>query len=389
VDVAGKKEILFQKVIPLKGNHVEFIAQDRLGNKTIAEIGLDELAMSSQPLLIADAGSSAKYLALVSGQKARAMPLIKIKDWADSQTVFLDMVYIEGQAVDNDNIVFLSINNEEILPRNGKRIYFSHLVFLDEGKNTITIKAQDAKGNNVEKKIEITRVVPQAFQFKERMSVSILPFVQNNAMSQISKAFQSQFTDALVNRDRFNVVERELLDAVLQEQKLSQTDLIDRKTAIKVGNLIAAHAIVTGDIIETKLGREIIARVIDTETGRILAAKDVYSENKSVRGMDFLSEAMAVRLHNEFPVLNGIVIKIQEKKLFIDLGANQIKNERRLIVYRETKPIKHPVTGKLLGSDKVIIGKIRVAQVNADFSKADISGDCQQEIHTLDGVITQ
>ena len=71
------------------------------------------------------------------------------------------------------------------------------------------------------------------------------------------------------------MVERNLLEAILREQQMSRTGIVDRKTALKVGRLVAAQAIVAGSIIETRNGIEIVSRMIDTETSEILATQDV------------------------------------------------------------------------------------------------------------------
>ena len=62
---------------------------------------------------------------------------------------------------------------------------------------------------------------------------------------------------------------------------------------------------------------------------------------------------------------------------------------RRLIIYRE-EPIKHPATGKILGSDANIVGHAKVTQVMPDMSKAEIlNSKTTETINSLDKVITE
>jgi TolB-like protein len=222
----------------------------------------------------------------------------------------------------------------------------------------------------------------------ERLSITAFPFEQKGEVSKASLAFQDNLIDALVQRNRFQVIERDRLDIILQEQKLSRTKLFDQSTALKLGKLIAAQAIVTGSIIETHTGIEVVARMIDTETSEILATEDVYGEIKDLPALRILAEGMAIKFHREFPLVDGLVVEQKKGDIFTDLGENKIKLRRRLIVYRE-EPIKHPMTGKMLGADNEILGHARVTQVMPEMSKAELVDIRPKAVKPLDRVITE
>lgn len=322
--------------------------------------------------------------------KIRNPPRISLKGWADSdsETVYMDKVYLDGHAADEGTIVSLTLNQKPIMRRKGKRIFFNQVVRLKKGKNTITIEAKDDAGNVATRELFVTRHIPKALQLAERLSMTVLPFGQKGAVSDASLSFQDNLTDALVNRNRFRLIERDKLDLILQEQKLSRSRLIDKKTALKLGKLVAAQTIVTGNIIESGIGIEIVGRVIDTETSEILASEDVYDEVKDLQGLRTLAEGMAIRIHRKFPLLSGTVIKQKGKWIFIDIGDDKIGLQGRLIVYRE-EPIKHPVTGKLLGADNEILGRARVVQVMPGMSKAEMLDGRAASVKPLDKVISE
>jgi hypothetical protein len=79
-------------------------------------------------------------------------------------------------------------------------------------------------------------------------------------------------TAALVQNNQFDVKERLSLDQVLSEQAMSQTGLIDPKTAAKVGSIYGVEAIITGSVVrlDERLPIYISVRMIDTTTGTIL-----------------------------------------------------------------------------------------------------------------------
>lgn len=116
--------------------------------------------------------------------------------------------------------------------------------------------------------------------------------------------------------------------------------------------------------------------------------EDVYDEVKDLRALKTLSEGMAVKFHQEFPLLGGVVIHQKGKYIFTDLGTDKIKVQRRLIVYRE-EAFTDPATGKVLGADNVILGRARVTQVMPKMSKAEILSDKDVLVKRLDKVITE
>ena len=184
------------------------------------------------------------------------------------------------------------------------------------------------------------------------------------------------------------MIERDKLDLILNEQKLSRTELIDKSTALRLGKLVAAESIVTGSIIETRTGIEIVGRMIDTETSEILDTEDVYDESKDLQAQKDLAEGMAIKFHREFPLIGGVVIQQKGGYIFTDLGGDKVKPQRRLLVYRE-EPIKHPVTGKVLGTDNEIIGCAKVTQVLEEMSKAELVKGDPGDVKRLYKVITE
>jgi TolB-like protein/tetratricopeptide (TPR) repeat protein len=383
-------EVPFTARFKITEESLEMVASDRLDNKTSAIIPLEEIAFSRGPVMLACADQETRYdlLAGLFSSKDARPPIIRLKGWTDSQTVYLEKGYIEGSVSDESRIESLLINEIPICCHNGRHVFFSYMADLKEGENTLTIQARDEAGNMAIKKITIISKIPKALQLSERLSLTVFPFEQGGGGSIASFNFQHNLIDALVNRNRFRVIERDKLDEILQEQKLSRTKLFDESTALRLGRLIAAKSIIAGSIIETRTGIEIVARMIDTETSDILASEDVYGEIKDVPALISLAEGMAVKFHKDFPLVDGLIIKCKEKEIVTDLGQDVIKLYRRLIVYREEE-IKHPLTNRILGADNKIIGRARITQVMPNMSQAELVECKSQVINRLDKVITE
>ncbi len=390
VMVQEEAEVFFTKKILTDKSELELNARDRLGNQTLARIPLapPRASKTAAPIMLASVTSDmdGSLLASLFGPKDTLPPNIKLKGWTDTQTVFLEKIYIEGKISDESKIVRLAVNQTPVLRREGRYVFFGHLAELEEGKNNILIRATDEAGNMAEKKISVIRKIPKALQLEERLSLTVLPFEQSGDVSDFSVSFQDTLIHALVGQNRFRVIERDKLDVILQEQKLSRTKLIDRDTALNLGKLIAARSVITGNIIETRSGIEIVARLIDTEPSVILSTADVYDEVKDLVALKTLSQGMAVKIHQDFPLLDGVVIRQKGDHIFIDIGGDMVKMQRRFIVYDE-EPIQHPVNGKILGTDNVIKGHARITQVMPELSKAKILDGMQIEL--MDKVIAE
>ena len=180
----------------------------------------------------------------------------------------------------------------------------------------------------------------------------------------------------------------EKLDVILQEQKLSSTQLIDTPTAVRLGRLAAAHTMVAGTMVATRTGTEVIGRVIDSETAEILATVDVYSETHSLSGYRDMGQSLALKIHREFPLADGRVIDKQGTVVFTDLGRPKLRVQRRIIVYQD-RPLSEPGTGRTLGYDHQVLGKARVIQCGPQHSKAELQTGYNPLIKPQHKVITQ
>jgi hypothetical protein len=108
-------------------------------------------------------------------------------------------------------------------------------------------------------------------------------------------------TERLLNSGQFDFFERERLDAILREQGLQSSGMVDPSTAVALGKLSGIDYILTGEIVD--FGREVrsfsgygvrtdtvfyrleaVVRVLETETGRIVFTKTERAEEKQNQG---------------------------------------------------------------------------------------------------------
>lgn len=387
-DLHGEREFAFSQEIALTEgrNSLPFEAMDHAGNLTRGELsltgdqtgGIKEISTTSfkRVAFLEKATDFGGYPLFARAEmNDNIAPAIKIKELTGSQTVYYDTIFIEGSAVDQSEIREIIINDVFLLIRPGRQIFFNHLAQLKEGLNRITIRITDKFGNEATETITVIREIPQVKKIGSRLAVAVLPFEQASEGSTLRSLVNDGLVDALVNRSRFNIVGRETdLEVALRELKLSQTDLVDQTKALNIGRVISAEGVITGTIAETPNSIEIFARFIDTETAAVLAAKDVFEQDKSLSKLQFILKGLSLKFEQCFPMLEGRVVKSGVEKVYIDRGFDsKIKKEMKVIIYRMGDPILHPVTGKHLGWDSMELAEARIVSVFDHFSVGNVS----------------
>ncbi|MBL0226585.1 MAG: hypothetical protein IPQ16_13740 [Geobacteraceae bacterium] len=391
IQTGNRRELELDTVatLPVGTSQVRIEATDMLGNQTTVDLEPDRnraaLLWSGPLVLLASSGPG-----IFSSDKEQ--PVISLKDNEDLPAVYIDRYYVEGEAFDNSKVERITVNGKEIQIAKGKKVFFSKMVKLKEGGNKITVEATDGSGNKTASNFNVKRIVPSARQNSARMSLSVLPFngrIKNTTVQDMADDF---LVAALVDQKRFQIVEREKLKQILQEQKLSKEHLTDPEHSIQVGKLLSADAILATTIAEGQKSLEIITRLVSSETAEVMETKDVYIEDKSLAAVKELMEGLASKLTLGFPVVEGIVVKREKGTLFSDLGSSSgVRKSMTASVYRRGKEIRHPTTGKSLGWDMVKIGDGTIDDVQDGFSKVHLHDKVkgQQDIQARDIIITR
>lgn len=128
-------------------------------------------------------------------------------------------------------------------------------------------------------------------------------------------------TDRLIAGSRVQVVERALLDKLLEELKLGTSKLIDRNTELSLGKILAARLIISGQIIYSGPQTQVSMRLIETETGRISAAlsESFGSAVPASIMTDKVSVSLLAKLNSLYP-LRGKITEIKGDEIKLDIG---------------------------------------------------------------------
>lgn len=201
-------------------------------------------------------------------------------------------------------------------------------------------------------------------QVGSRLAIAVLPFDTKGSAKSLDVSVTDKLVTQLVNLRRFKVMERTALEKVLKEQKLQTSGIVDEKTAVNVGKIAGADAIVIGDVTITGGTAKVSARVIDTETSETIVAKEEQSQGATVDDVEKTVGRVAVDIYNELPLVEGYIVSQDQDLYYIDIGSEKgIRKGSKCVAFREGEKIRHPVTGEVLGSRVTKLGELVVVQV--------------------------
>jgi CHAT domain-containing protein len=131
----------------------------------------------------------------------------------------------------------------------------------------------------------------------------------------------SGISEQLLEQNRVQLVERALLDRLLEELKLGTSELIDRSTALSLGRILAARLILTGQVVYSGPQTQVSLRLIETETGRISGAvNESFGSAVPLSSLtEQLSEALVEKVEKLYP-LRGEITEVKGKEVTLNIG---------------------------------------------------------------------
>lgn len=207
----------------------------------------------------------------------------------------------------------------------------------------------------------------------QRTKIAVLDFAMVGEKLEpegIGTILSEYFITSIVKSGRFEVVERAMLQKIVAEQNLSTTGLVDESTASQLGKLLGVDVIITGSILKVRNSIDINARIINVQSGSIIAAEEISADaDKDYRD---LVKQLTAKIMQNFP-LTGYIVKKDNTTATIDLGTiSGLAVGTEFVVYKEGEIIKHPKTGEVLDVENIETGKIRITTVSRNVAIGNI-----------------
>ena len=210
----------------------------------------------------------------------------------------------------------------------------------------------------------ILGVWPPAHADFKKTKIAVLDFQMQGEQTNskdMGKIVAEWLITGLVETGRFDVIERRLLEKLLEEQKLGVTGAIDPNSAAQLGKILGVKIIVSGTVTSLEGYTEINARLINVDSASIIAAEKVRAS--SAEKLRDLVNKITDKIVLAFP-MEGYIVQRVDKKVTIDLGKQiGVRPGMKFIVFKEGKIIKHPKTGEVLDVETIETGLVEVKEV--------------------------
>lgn len=268
----------------------------------------------------------------------------------------------------------------------------------------------------------------------EKYKIAVLPFDDGSIQDrwwdgswELGKGVSDELITALLETDKFRVIEREQLDKVLQEQNFGASGRVDASSAAKIGKILGVKYLLMGRVteftfkssgggaigkkgiglgIKTTTARVTIdARLVETSTAEILTGIAGKGEKKQTNlglvydwsaisfGSDeFRKTNIGVALRdavtqvanglsekaygNAEPegALTGLIAYVSGTKVYINLGSSDgVKPGMVFVVYHILDLVKDPATGEVIDEVSEPVAEISVNEVKEKASTCTVT----------------
>jgi len=122
----------------------------------------------------------------------------------------------------------------------------------------------------------LTNQIIQSLANKQKTKIAVIEFSDlNGNITEFGKYLSEELITRLFLTDRFEVVERNMLNKILEEHKLNMSGLVDEDTIKELGRILGVDAIASGSITDLGGNVKVNARLISTETGAVFSVASV------------------------------------------------------------------------------------------------------------------
>lgn len=208
------------------------------------------------------------------------------------------------------------------------------------------------------------------------MVLSFVDFQEKGGLSErdgISMVLTSQLGEQLNQSGRVQVVERVLMDRLLEELNLGSSELADPATALQLGRILAAKIVATGALLHLPDQTLLTLRLIDTETTaipKVLTKKLAPGALNIEDEIEWINQQILQTIIQKYP-LHGFIVQITGDQAIINIGAEQgVVIGSSFEAIAEGKPIKYK--GKKLKGLPQTLAKLEVVSVQPDMSVVSI-----------------
>ena len=122
----------------------------------------------------------------------------------------------------------------------------------------------------------LARKISDNLTENQKRTIAVVEFSDlKGNVTNLGRFLSEELITRLYETKKFKVIERQQLNKIIAEQKLSLTGVVDPASAQKLGRVLGVDSIVFGSVSDLVKTLRINARLIGTETGEVFAAASI------------------------------------------------------------------------------------------------------------------
>jgi len=123
---------------------------------------------------------------------------------------------------------------------------------------------------------DLTNQIVTSLSEKQKSRIAVLEFLDlEGRKTNLGRFIAEELITRLFITQKFYVIERQLLNKILEEHKLTTTGLIDENSAKQLGKILGVDAIASGTVTDLTNSVKVNSRLFSTETGSIFSVASV------------------------------------------------------------------------------------------------------------------
>jgi tetratricopeptide (TPR) repeat protein len=207
------------------------------------------------------------------------------------------------------------------------------------------------------------------------MILSFVDFQEQGGLRErdgFTTVLTTELADQLNASGRLQVVERVLVERLLEELNLGSSELADPATALSLGKVLAAKLVGTGSLVYLPQSTLLSLRLIDTETSAIplVRNKSLASAGPTEKDLFELNRDILKTIISKYP-LRGYVVQSTAGQVMINIGAKQgVVMGTRFEAMGEPKAVTYK--GKVLQRAPEPFAELEVERVEPDLCDAKV-----------------
>ncbi|MFA4839669.1 MAG: PEGA domain-containing protein [Candidatus Neomarinimicrobiota bacterium] len=134
----------------------------------------------------------------------------------------------------------------------------------------------------------------------------VLDFNAEGVTTSESRTISDRMRTAMVAYSYFEVVEREKFEEIIKEQGAQLTGCFDDACVVQIGQLAGAQYMTAGNVRRVGSGLFLSVRIIDVETGKLLAQKDLVVQSTDIFKLAETAPTLANDLIQQFVDKKGL-----------------------------------------------------------------------------------